>query len=48
MRPAGAQPVELAPERVERAIHAARQVLLQLVDIGLCHGGLPDVVPGVL
>ena len=48
MCPAGAQPVELALQRVERAIHAARQVLFELVDIGLRHGGLPDVVPGVL
>ncbi len=43
MRAPGAQSGELALERVQRAIHAACQVLLQLVEIGLCHGGLPDV-----
>ena len=42
MRPTGAQPVELALQRIECAIHAARQILLQFVGIGLCHGGLPD------
>ena len=43
MRPAGAQAVELAPQRLERAVHAAGQVLLQLVEVGLCHDGLPNV-----
>ena len=41
MRPPGAQPVEFALQRFHRAIHPPRQVLLQLVDIGLCHDGLP-------
>src|SRR4051812_33330203 len=45
MRPTRAQPVELPLQGVQRPVHPAHQVLLQLVDISLCHRGLPDVSP---